>query len=427
LQQAESGPLQNPETLGRAELEETHTMRRLAAGLLIYLTFTACAADGGHVGRVTERDSAGIRILEYDAPIAQASLSLSEQPLFRHGGGPDDYPFQTIWDGALQPDGGAVVADGGNQDVVVLGPGGSFRSVLASRGAGPAEIRDVMSVTVLGQDAILVEDDGNGKLMLFQNGELASSLSTAAEFSITAGLRVLAVDGAEHALMGTSGFRPDFDQPWLAGHMVRVHLATGAADTVASYDMVKAANRGAPMNPFAPVGQAVASRYGFVYGRSDTAELAWRDPTGRLHQVVRWKVDRVFPTDAYWTEWTAQMRAELRRVNPRRSGQALEDLLSRQLARFKMDPSLPLPIWSTLLADVEGRSWIAEYSLGGATTHATRYIVLGPSGEWLGTLQAPPRFRLLDAGYGRVLGVQKDAMDVEYLVAYELLASDSRP
>jgi len=47
--------------------------------------------------------------------------------------------------------------------------------------------------------------------------------------------------------------------------------------------------------------------------------------------------------------------------------------------------------------------------------------VIGPDGEWLGTVETPPRFRILDVAGGLVLGVELDEMDVENVVVYELI------
>ena len=47
--------------------------------------------------------------------------------------------------------------------------------------------------------------------------------------------------------------------------------------------------------------------------------------------------------------------------------------------------------------------------------------VISPDGEWLGQVEAPPRFRILDVTGGLVLGVLRDEMDVENVVVYELV------
>ena len=58
---------------------------------------------------------------------------------------------------------------------------------------------------------------------------------------------------------------------------------------------------------------------------------------------------------------------------------------------------------------------------GGENISTSPYTVIGPDGEWLGTVETPPRFRILDVGGGLVLGVELDEMDVESVVVYELV------
>ena len=71
-------------------------------------------------------------------------------------------------------------------------------------------------------------------------------------------------------------------------------------------------------------------------------------------------------------------------------------------------------------ADAEGNVWLPSYRPGGSPG-GSPYTVISPGGEWLGTVEAPPRFRILDVAGGLVLGVLRDEMDVENVVVYELV------
>ena len=50
------------------------------------------------------------------------------------------------------------------------------------------------------------------------------------------------------------------------------------------------------------------------------------------------------------------------------------------------------------------------------------YTVIAPDGEWLGTVEAPPGFRVLDVAAALVLGMEVDEVDVERVVVYEFVA-----
>ena len=52
---------------------------------------------------------------------------------------------------------------------------------------------------------------------------------------------------------------------------------------------------------------------------------------------------------------------------------------------------------------------------------APPYTVISSDGEWLGKVEAPPRFRVLDVAAGLVLGVELDEMDVGSVAVYELI------
>ncbi len=80
----------------------------------------------------------------------------------------------------------------------------------------------------------------------------------------------------------------------------------------------------------------------------------------------------------------------------------------------------PLPLFSMLHGDDEGRVWLAHFDPARNRAGVPGYTVIGPDGEWLGVLESPESFRLLDVAGGRVLGVFKDDLDVEHVVVYEL-------
>ena len=90
------------------------------------------------------------------------------------------------------------------------------------------------------------------------------------------------------------------------------------------------------------------------------------------------------------------------------------------MAAYRASIGRPLPLFSSPSADDEGRVWLPSYQAGGELTAVPPYTVIGPDGVWLGVVEAPPTFRLLDVAGGLVLGVELDEMDVESVVVYEL-------
>jgi hypothetical protein len=76
------------------------------------------------------------------------------------------------------------------------------------------------------------------------------------------------------------------------------------------------------------------------------------------------------------------------------------------------------PAYGDLVADRTGCLWVADWSVLGEAP--ARWTVLDPSGRWLGSVNMPDNFTPYDIGPDWIVGVEKDAMDVEYVVEYPL-------
>jgi hypothetical protein len=62
--------------------------------------------------------------------------------------------------------------------------------------------------------------------------------------------------------------------------------------------------------------------------------------------------------------------------------------------------------------DDERRIWLERFRLPG-DTGPRRWDVIAANGEWLGTVDVPPRFTLFRAGRDYVLGRTLDSLGVE--------------
>lgn len=79
-----------------------------------------------------------------------------------------------------------------------------------------------------------------------------------------------------------------------------------------------------------------------------------------------------------------------------------------------------LPGHQLPVGDSEGRIWLSTSMLGGPKKGSPSFAVISLDGEWLGTVEAPAGFRLLDVEGGQVLGVQTDETRRESVVVYVL-------
>ena len=366
-------------------------------------------------------DSAGVRIVEYvSVPEVDPPFAIAEEPIYRHGANPGDYIFQSVEAGRLFPDGRAVVADW-YSEVVVLSPDGATHEVLARVGEGPGEVISPYAVFVLGQDSVLVPDDRQSRLTLFVGDSVARivSLPRAAHFGVAA--------------IGSSGvlllwnrypYRSwvDIEDEWLAGHMTLFDTETGALDTVASYDHWPRQRSGLEHPIIRPVGEVTAAAGRFVQTRSDRPEITWRLPDGTVTQIVRWRPEPTLLTEELLEGGEAYNRM-IGRMNYGASEARLEEIIQEDMSRYRAMIGQPVPIFGSPFADADGNVWLPSYRPA-YPREGSPYTVISPDGEWLGQVETPPRFRILDVAGGLVLGVLRDGMDVESVVVYGL---DSPP
>ena len=389
---------------------------------LLATALSGCQADTRETAGIPVQieDSAGVRIVEYAGMPDTTPLRLAAEPRYRHGANPGDYTFQRIHPGSLFPDGSAVVSDIANQELVVLSPDGSSHEVLAGPGEGPGDVSYVGATFALGQDRFLAVDIFLDRLTIFAGG----SVERTVDIRHADGLSVLGI-GASGQLLGTaSSLRPDFEEEWLAGYMALFDMETGAVDTVTSYDLLARAPPGMRWNPIGAGGWVAVASGQFVYARSDRPQVTWHLPDGTVTQIVRWQADAAPLTEELLEGLEAGFRAGNRLANPGASAADIERMTNDDMARYRAVIGGPMPLFSIPFGDSEGRVWLPSYRPGGSRAGIPDYTVISADGEWLGRVEAPARFRILDVGGGLVLGVQLDDMDVENVVVYERVSQE---
>ena len=148
---------------------------------------TACTTSGTG-GRVTERDSARVTIVESTDPAwdGTAGWRVSAEPLREIGGpgAPARHEFQRI-DGARRlPDGRIVVADGGTGTIRMFGADGSLLWSAGRAGDGPGEYRLIEDVGVGPGDSIWVFDFGLRRFTILTfDGEAVRTVPLGGELS----------------------------------------------------------------------------------------------------------------------------------------------------------------------------------------------------------------------------------------------------
>ena len=384
------------------------------------LALFACTGDTTPITDALVEDSAGVRIVQHTGPPdAEPPFAFAPEPVYRHGADPGDYTFARIWRGILLGDGSAAIFDGGTSEVVRLNPDGAFHSVLAPGGEGPGEVsRLVTSMFGVGQDSIAVVDLGQSRSSLFVNGTLAHTTSIL-DLRRATSLWPKGVDAAGRFLVATSSFQPGFEGEWLFGHMARYDPETGAVDTVASYHFAPGES-----NPVPGMGRVFVSGGQFVYVRTDIPEVVWHLADGTVRQIARWQLEPRYLTEEDLEAIKPILRDRLRFVNPGASDEEVENMTRDGMARYEADLSNPVEHFKSPFADAEGRVWLPTSMPGVPGEGISPYTVISADGEWLGMVDAPAGLRILDVGWGRVLGVVTDEMGVESVAVYELVEAN---
>ena len=383
------------------------------------LALFACGGDSAPIADAVVEDSAGVQIIQYaQVPEVDPPFALADEPTYRHGDDPDHYSFGRIGEGRLFPDGRAALADVANTEVIVLSSDGSRHDILAREGQGPGEIDYVTDMFVLGPDSLLLLDRNQSRFSLFANGSLAHTASIV-DLRRTTSLWPKGIDATGRFLVSTGSFRSGFEEEWLYGHLARYDPESGAVDTVASYKFVSGAS-----NPIPGMGRVIVSGGQFIYVRSDNPEVVWYLADGTMRQIVRWQLERRYMTEEYLEGLKPTLRDRLRFANPGMSDERLEEVTMEHMARYEADLGNPISHFSPPFADAEGRVWLPTFIPGGPREGVPPYTVISPEGEWLGMGDGPPGLRILDVGWGRVLGIVADQAGAESVVVYELVAAN---
>jgi hypothetical protein len=334
---------------------------------------------------------------------------MARRPDWSVGSGEGSLTFERVVAGALLRDGGAVIADGGRAEHLVLISGtGEVRAILGRRGKGPGEFEDIGGITVLGGDTICVQDFGNQRLSLFSGASFVRDVPLRQEGNLT----LLGADDTGRLLMGMplGTYFGRQKTLWRKVPLVRWEPAEVHADTLAEVDW----RRFEGANLIRMWGFAVLSNGRFVVGRGDIPELRWLGMDGQPKQILRWH-DAPRPlTDGDKSRLEVAYKAVMSQYVPRAELQHALPMLFGQTHG-------PLPLFAGLMADDRDNIWVELYRLP-YTSDLVRYNVVSAEGNWIRSVTVGPgdRFTLLAIRAGRLLVRQRDTLGVQSVGVYEV-------
>jgi hypothetical protein len=315
---------------------------------------------------------------------------------------------------------------------------------IGRRGEGPGEFELPSDMGWAG-DTLWVWDRGSFRLTWFtREGALArdqsvrvdiGSLELATQSIYPPRQETLLPDGTMY------GLTPAFSNAVVEGTLteiahVRISIGGELLDTLVVLPIGQADVLGIPTEggggtyTSQPFGDGVIS--GLTYDRASFLILdrtAASDPEGRPEYGLT-KIDltgdtvftrgyRYVPIPIPEAKVDSAVNATAQRLY-----EFLGDRTGRPLAQWQEDVRSALwlpdhyPPVEAIKPGRDGRIWVQLTTPGSG---AATWEVLGESGDPVGRVEAPVGFTLLAAGVDRIWGVERDELDVEYIVRYRLV------
>jgi len=395
-------------------------MHGRSAGWVLALggALAACDAPGPAASEFEVADSAGVTVANSAAPLWREGEGWRSGPVLLEIGG-DGLDLFDVVGAVRRPDGGLVVADGGTATLLFFDDEGALVRTAGGEGDGPGEFRALQGVGLVGPDTAWAYDFSHRRLSLYDRaGTLARTLTPTPSLNAA-------------TLVGWSGRGFVATQLWGDGSpdrapgltrervvCVRYDAEGVMLDTVGAFPgrEVQLRPEGPRMTmgvaPFARNASYALAEDGLVVGEQVGHEVRTYALDGRLRSIVRWAGGPLSLSHAQIDEWKREQVASA--PSARRAS----------VRAYLAEVPLPdrRPAYGSLLAGPGGELWVGSYAHPGHVP--ARWDAYRADGRWLGAVGLPGGFRPLQIGEDWVLGVARDALDVERVQLRTLVRSD---
>ena len=380
-------------------------MRHLRLVLAIWPVLQACTVPDRDDSFTARRDSAGITIVESFQPAwgDSAPWRVDPEPLLdlAESGTGDPHNFYSVRGVRRLPNGSLVVANRGSDEIRRFSPDGSFIGSAGGSGEGPGEFSNLQRIELAG-DSILVLD-WDGTMAVF--GPDLELIRTMWPHRQADEVRYLG-DG----VMVMEVWVPDFDAVGLVrypGVLLLFDLEGIGGDTVGwtpgREEYTNEILSAAPLFQKASVLDTHGDRI-FV-GSSDQMQIEEINTSGDTVRILRIPS---FPLALTTSQVDAERNARLDISLP----QGVESLPPYFVEAIEDMPSPETrPAYADMLVDPTGAVWLRPFVGFSELGEPEKWLVLGPDGTWLGSVEVPEDFRVMDIGVDEILGVWTDEMD----------------
>ena len=393
------------------------------------LVLAGCTPGDGSEAGVLVRDSAGVTIVE-NLALASTLLPTSPGPLLEIGvvDGAPEYQFGSVTGAARLSDGSIAVADGMARQVHWYGPDGAHALSFGQEGRGPEDFGYPASLFALPGDTVVVQDRMD-RVWLDPGGRFVRRHSLDRERwsalwrpNFSEGFTWLP-DGQLFAPVyvrserDAAGQRPSPGPPFRPEMiLVRVRGDLSSADTLGRFggiqqQFVEVGGRPGVMPMVPPHSVNTSFDVGgdgtVAVGDSQHPQVHLFGPDG-THRIVRWGAEPEPLTGAEVEAWKERRRGE---------SWAADQLPLLERGWAGMEVPTHKARFQRVDVARDGALWVA---LGDYASDPARWLVFDARGRHRGVVSLPGPFRFHDAGAGYLLGVYRDANDVEFVRLYGL-------
>lgn len=353
------------------------------------------------------RDSAGVRIVESTAPSwdSASAWRVADTPsvvIGREDGAPAEQLFN-VRSAARFPDGRIAVANAGTSEIRIFDPAGRPLSTLGRQGDGPGEFRGLSQLWITPGDSLIAYDALRKQLTTFGPGGRVAATHPLPVVADRPGSTLLVGRFADGSVLAKAGapLAPDAREGLLRQRAAygRAALDGSPARAIGElYDGETYVERGdggvtGYERPFAPDPQTAVGPNDFFHSDGASYEIRRFAPDGALRAVIRRRSDPLPVTEEDVRRHREQMLEGV--SGPDRAR------LERFLARVPFPERKPAH--GRMLVDAGGNLWVLQTRP--ADDGPFRWDVFGADGAWLGTVDLPPRVRLMEAGRDHVVVV----------------------
>ena len=391
---------------------------------LTTISLISALACGGadYVTHAATRDSAGVVIVESRQPQWQPGEGwrLSAQPLLQIGttDGPAELQFHRV-EGAIRlDDGRIVVADAGSGEIRFYNETGRFLLATGGLGDAPGEYRQITGLGTGPGDSIWAYDFGLRRFtVLTGDGEPVRTVSVGGTLSSVGAVGTLP-DGSFVVKESWSSHLHDNTRQRLVRDPVAVARLSSDGTELDTIAMVAGrevflstedgrAVMSAPL--FARTSSAAMGNETVFVGDQEAFEVLRYSPAGVLQQIMR-----VPDADLQLTTGDVQ---QLKETLFAREPEQRRVMMRDHLEEMAVPPTRPA--YGSLIVDALGNLWAGEYARYPAVPRT--WTVFTATGELLGEVIVPERFKVLQVGHDWILGVGQDELDVEYVRVHWLV------